>query len=619
MDFKNTDLLQLIDMNNLSYSSFPNTKASIISKKLANYCFINNARFYCVEDNLTYKYYPLTTCKTKLMTLITLYLQKSFEHLSAEDQESFKRSNQGKQFANLFQNREVESYYSQLITQLEKNVTFDSNLNEIHFENGYYDIKNETFKVRELHTHYVTHYVHRDYVQSTQAEQNEIMHHIRKIYPSKEDLEIILLILGSALSGKSNIDQETLFLLGPGSAGKSLILENTLNSLGCYAKELNNEVFCSKNGKVDKILNTFANSPYIRITWVNEIKDTKLDAALFKKFCEGRLQTTKLYEEESHDIVHNSKCIVTSNTMIAIKVDTGVERRWRGYTHSSEFTDDRNKVDESKHIYLKDKDLLSKLSKGNLPNAWFDILIGYCCKWLKGIKPKFNKNFIETKSAVMGSNDTIQDFIDGHFILTETSTDRISKAEMESLFKKQNPDKHLSIVQLITSLRDKGLNYNASMRVDGVRGCFTHLKQTMKRILSSGSVKKSDLTSYTMQLENQLQAQKDEIELLKTQLNSMTEHSRNLTRVTYEYDVDDTDESGDIPSLFKCNIFNNNIEKVTVDCKKKSKKVKAVKVRPDFPRKINKKKRESKALLYKTKPCNDDIIENDVDDMIFFN
>jgi oxygen-independent coproporphyrinogen-3 oxidase len=60
----------------------------------------------------------------------------------------------------------------------------------------------------------------------------------------------------------------------------------------------------------------FGNNPQIRITWINEIKDVKIDETLFKKFCEGKLQTTKLYEEESHDIIHNSKAFITANTMI---------------------------------------------------------------------------------------------------------------------------------------------------------------------------------------------------------------------------------------------------------------------------------------------------------------
>ncbi len=145
------------------------------------------------------------------------------------------------------------------------------------------------------------------------------------------------------------------------------------------------------NSKIDKMLNSFVINPQIRITWINEIKDVKIDETLFKTFCEGKLQTTKLYEDESHDITHNSKPFITANTMIGIKVDTGIVRRFKGYTHGSKFVDKSAEVDEPNHIYLKDKYLLDNIVKNNLLNAWFDILAKYCYKWMKGEKPKFNK------------------------------------------------------------------------------------------------------------------------------------------------------------------------------------------------------------------------------------
>ena len=183
-------------------------------------------------------------------------------------------------------------------------------------KNGYYDLKNKKFKQRILHTHYITKFIKRDYVKSSEKERDELMTHLRKIYPDNEDMKCILTILGSALSGKSNVDQDTLFLLGKAAAGKSFIMELSQKTFECYFKELKNDTFCHNNKNIDKILNSFANNPQTRITWINEIKDVKIDETLFKKFCEGKLQTTKLYEEESHDIIHNSKAFITANTMI---------------------------------------------------------------------------------------------------------------------------------------------------------------------------------------------------------------------------------------------------------------------------------------------------------------
>ena len=58
------------------------------------------------------------------------------------------------------------------------------------------------------------------------------------IYPDKQDLECILEYLGSALSGISSKEQDTLFLLGKASSGKSFTLELTKACIEMYVKEL---------------------------------------------------------------------------------------------------------------------------------------------------------------------------------------------------------------------------------------------------------------------------------------------------------------------------------------------------------------------------------------------
>lgn len=208
------------------------------------------------------------------------------------------------------------------------------------------DLKENVFKKRILHTHYITQFIKRDYEQSTTEQKNKIFKIISKTYPNKNDLDCILLNLGSAISGNSKSDQTTLFLLGDGSSGKSGIMLLTLACIECYFKELQNNTFAQGNPKIDKILNTFAKSPYIRIIWVNEMKDLKLDESLFKSFCEGNLQTTKLYEDGQFNFSHYGKCVITANTMPNIKIDSGVSRKFIGYTHKSKFTLKKSEVDE---------------------------------------------------------------------------------------------------------------------------------------------------------------------------------------------------------------------------------------------------------------------------------
>jgi hypothetical protein len=80
---------------------------------------------------------------------------------------------------------------------------------------------------------------------------------------------------------------------------------------------------------------------YIRVTWVNEMKDEKISESLFKSFCEGRLKTTKLYEDGKKNFCNQSYTVANANNMPNIKIDTGVQRKFVGFTHQSYLTNKR--------------------------------------------------------------------------------------------------------------------------------------------------------------------------------------------------------------------------------------------------------------------------------------
>jgi hypothetical protein len=355
-------------------------------------------------------------------------------------------------------------------------IKFDITKHDIHFENGYYDLKKLQFSSREVGKHYVTQYIQRDYAASTESQKNDMKALISKIYPNKKDLECIISILGSALSGDSMKDQEIVFLLGPGSSGKSTILKTTAMSIECYLKELQSDMFTQGNTKIDKILNSFSKSPQVRISWVNEMNGKKIDDTLFKKYCEGELQTTKLYQENQHVVKHLSKCIITSNEMPNFRVDSGMSRRIRAYTHDVKFVKDSKHVNEDQNIFLGDCNLLDKLNNSIMLNAWFDILAEKCHSYLKGKKIIFTDNFKETKSDIMTGNDYFQDFIDSCLDVTNIDKERISKESMKNAFLKQYPDKHLTVLQVMTSLKDKGLVYNSKYRCENIQGCYVGVK-----------------------------------------------------------------------------------------------------------------------------------------------
>jgi len=431
---------------------------------------------YELQQNLSYK--VVTNLKAFIIDKVSLLIQKSFSSLSPTDSENITLK-YDKNYRNIFKNSNIETYYPQLLMKLTKSdITLNNTVGEIHFNNGYIDVKTMKFLKRDVSKHFITKFIRRDYVESTKKQRNSVLKHIKKVYPDEDDLECILLYLGSALSWKSTADQTALFLLGLGSSGKSFILSLTKKVMECYFLELQSDVFAGNNTKIDKILNTYKYDPQTLFSWVNEPVDKKMNSSLFKVWVDGKLQSTMLYQDGQFNFEHHSRCITTANTMPQIIVESGTTRRILSYTHRSQFTNDENIVDKDKNIYKSDNDIVERLSDMNLLDAWFDILLTYCHKWINGVKPKYTENFDETKGEIITNSDIFQDFIDSKLKITNLDTDKISKDDMRKAFLTMYPDKHLTTVQVMTSLKERKINYNCNMRCSytKIRGCYYGVK-----------------------------------------------------------------------------------------------------------------------------------------------
>lgn len=529
--FKSSDLLSYEQLKQVKLSVFPNEKAIIVGDALLKYCFITDGVLYTMNKYSVYeKMRTKSMQESKIKTLATQMLQASYENLSSEAQDAIKGED-SKAFVNMINQRGISQYYDQLTSHLCNDfIELDRNTEwQLHFLNGYLDLKENEFKKREIGKHYITHCIKRNYKESSKDKRNEIMKIFKMTYPNEKDRNYVLSHFGRALSGMSEIDQVNLFLLGDGSTSKSFIMKLIQASIETYLVELSSTTFEAGNPKIDKILNTFDDMPSVRIAWVNELSDKRMDDSLFKTFCEGKVKTCKLYKEGNHDIILQCKLILTSNDLPAIKIDSGSKRRIRSYTHKSKFVDDPKAVDPSKHIYLKDKNLLERIRKDDeLLNAVVDILVEHCSNWRDNKEPEEPESVKEAKDMIVNSNDIIQDFIDKNLEITDNHDDRIGKNEMRDLFVKMYPNKHLSVLQLISSLKQKGINYSPKYRVDGIQGCYYSVKLTeepeSKAVIYD---KTEEKLTKALKKANKLIEDKDaEIEQLKERLKELEAKSK---------------------------------------------------------------------------------------------
>jgi len=465
-------LITLTDLETLILSDFPNDKAEVFVNALKDIMMIKDEYIYICNSNLVFEQHRYN--EGSILTNITKIIQNSFKNLSVLDQTKLTKM---KNYQMIFENANVKKYLPQLINGMcsnSENIKFNFYFNELHFLNGYLDLYDLQFKKRILKKHYITKCIDRDFEDVKQIDIDEVLKYLKVIYDNDEDLKTVLMTLGSALSGKSTVEQDLMIFIGKGSGGKSFTLELTrLGISDVYFKDLKDDTFSVNNGKTDKIFNSFLDNPQYRITWINEPKERKADGSLLKTFCDGKVQTTKLYEDGCFTVDHYSKPVFTMNTLMDIKIDSGIARRMKGYETNIEFVDYPELVNEKERKFLKDKLLKDKLSKQpHLLNALVFILAQHCNLWLKGEPIKYSQRFVDAKNSIINVNDQIQDFIDFKLVITNNENHRIGKTQMLDLFKEMYNDKKINDIQLRNALKEKSIKYSEDKRVNNIKGCY---------------------------------------------------------------------------------------------------------------------------------------------------
>ena len=145
MYFEKQDLLTYDDIIILLDSKSPNERAQIITSKLKKYCFFQNGVLYTYNNKfIVYN----ATCEKKdnvLITMITNYLTESLKNLSKEQRQLIELQ-KTKEFNKFCENTNVNKSLPQLTVLLqEEEIKFGADYYEIHYKNGYIDLKTLEF------------------------------------------------------------------------------------------------------------------------------------------------------------------------------------------------------------------------------------------------------------------------------------------------------------------------------------------------------------------------------------------------------------------------------------------------------------------------------------------
>lgn len=495
MDVGKFDIKDLLDLNELKALKIQGVcdRSKAVTKKLIKYIFYFRCVLYTFDSNLIIYQKVEHDEEDQLISVISEYIYNSIEQEKKTNKKYFKSEEFRETYWKFFLEIQENSFIRKMLPQIKIKLIQTENLfspdyYQIHYTNGFIDMKTKEFKNRVIGEHFVRAYIHRDYIPSTEAQRNKLLSSISKIYRNKEDLDAILYILGSSLTGKSTREQKILFLLGLGSSGKSTILSLTEKAIETYFQALEEDAFSNSNSNKDKTFSTFADAEHIRLILTNEPRDDSMNVSSFKQFCEGHMKGKLLYKNGVHTFNHNGLPVFTSNTMPNIKMDSGVERRICALEHKSKFTSNKKEVDESKGIYFKDRDLIDNIVKEGLLDAWIDILVLYGHKWLNGEQPDLPASFQQMKEHIVDVNDIYQDLLDSKFVISGLSKDRVGKYRMEEIFKEMYAKRSTTQQIMRDKLREKKIEYNKDLRgPDGVRGVYVGLREKLDRDNDDGN------------------------------------------------------------------------------------------------------------------------------------
>jgi hypothetical protein len=503
-----------------------NCKAEILKKAINKTAFLRDIageKLYIVQDENYYKQYSNTDkIESELKCLITSIIEKSYNNLDDKDKTNI-RCTYVKSFKSIFSNTFVISLMPQLkkiLTEDEKGAfvkSLDKSLYELHFLNGYLDMKTKLFHERDVKLKPVTYVIPRNYKTPSKKSVNIVRKTFQQIMSNPADLKILLLITALSLAGDAIKDQTALFYLGDGSNGKSVFMDCLAIAFGDYVQVLDKQTFEKGYTKQEKILNQFLINTYIRIANINEFSDRPIDLTIFKNFCDGKITTTSLYKDGQNTIMHRAKAFNVMNLFPKLLLDGGAKRRIDAITGKSFFVDAETDVNEKKNIYLKDKELITRYTANDdILNAIVAIICEYSQMLANGekIDTQSNENMNNTRNDILNSNDNMTDFIDSKLIITNCGDDHIAKGDMQKMYKTFNDKSLITLNQIISSLKQssKSIAYNTNIRnEDGTRGAFIGVKFAKKIDINEDD--EITVEEYT-KLINKVDLQKDQIRYL---------------------------------------------------------------------------------------------------------
>ena len=422
-----------------------NEISKFISKSLKSYLIYDNNTWYACKNNLWVKLKdPSAMIVSAIEDELDKYSKILNDKLNKADKENeVEVANARKKIKTVMEARlRVVSNmgnYAKLLTDYlwvqGFNENLDTNIYQIAFKNGIFDLRLGEFRVGLFPSDFITKTLPYDYQPPNEKDISMVKGELKKICNYNDThLDYYLSILGYALTGDAMRQQEFYYLRGQKAGnGKSVIFEALDDILPIYSMKMESDVFNENNSNRHKEIATWAG---MRLAWANEIGTKKLDREFLKDVSDGTKVKYKPLYKESEYMPINFKAFIISNNTINFDSDEGINRRLRLGQMDSEFIEGLEADDIPNCRFIKDNDFGKKLRfeyKFGLLHLLFQSAKKYVDDKFK-LSP-YPTDWKQEAKEVVSSNDDFKEWFLGIFEFGSGDDYIVSKYKLKSILK----------------------------------------------------------------------------------------------------------------------------------------------------------------------------------------
>jgi len=397
--------------------------------------------------------------------------------LDEDDEDGQKRINeQIKTYAKLYDQVDKSGFYSMITKHLETILydmefyrKLDSNLYEVAFKNGIYNLRTNTFRNGFTMEDYLTRTIEFDYEQPTQEDKDFIKNEVlfKICNANNEHLEYYLNVLGQALTGDAEMEKSIYFMVGVGgNNGKTLIFEALQDIMPNYVAEIDRKTFENGYSKAHKHLQNIRGK---RIIYVEEMSGKEQNIETLKQIGDGKVISNEIMYGTDEIINVLCKLFFLSNCQANLKIDGGIGNRYKQLCHNSSFQP-HNETDNFETLQFIQNRKLAGLLKTQYKLALIQLLMDYAHKYTQNSVISIPTEFQEAIKSTLDSNDEVKCWFDEFCEYGEDY--KCSKHELEEQLNK--PFREIQVeIQRITNIK-----YNRQLKISGKVGGFKGFRIT---------------------------------------------------------------------------------------------------------------------------------------------